>query len=96
MAQVVLVTPAVPASHAALEVAARIAEQVHREALHDAESLERAARELLIARLPRSGGWLADHPRLLRLVFRLRPGLRPTVEWRRYGPVDGWHWQLSG
>jgi hypothetical protein len=51
------------------------AEQAATQAARE-EALVRAA---LRVRFPRTGRWLGDHPRALRLLFRLRPGLRPTL-----------------
>lgn len=45
----------------------------------EAEKREAEARRLVIERLPRTGPWLVKHPRALRLLFRVRPSLRPEM-----------------
>lgn len=49
---------------------------------------ERQARQEIRRRLPRAGAWLIEHPRILRLVFRLRPRLRPVLV-RHQGELIG-------
>lgn len=44
-----------------------------------AEAQERLARKAAATFLPRGLGWLLDHPRLLKAVYRIRPGWRPTL-----------------
>lgn len=40
---------------------------------------EDRAKRLVIECLPRTGPWLIKHPRALRWLFRVRPGLRPMM-----------------
>ena len=47
-----------------------------------AQEREDEARRLIISRLPRTGPWFVEHPRALRVLFRIRPSLRPTLEVR--------------
>lgn len=46
---------------------------------------ERLARRAALTYLPRGLKWLVDRPRLLRVVYKLRPSWRPTI----YVGVDG-------
>lgn len=47
---------------------------------------EAMARAAISERFPRTGAWLVEHPRALRLLFRLRPGLRPTMIYQQGTP----------
>lgn len=61
------------------EVHHHIHDAVLAASLREATSREAQCRRLLTKRLPRTGPWLADHPRALKFLFRLRPSLRPTL-----------------
>jgi hypothetical protein len=52
-----------------------VAAALRAQAARDEAMVKAAIRE----RFPRAGPWLVAHPRALRLLFRLRPGLRPTL-----------------
>jgi hypothetical protein len=55
-------------------------DEITRRAFHDlAVQREEMARVLIESYLPRRLRRLADHPRALRLVYRIRPAWRPTV-----------------
>jgi hypothetical protein len=40
---------------------------------------EAVLREVVRERLPKPLRWACDHPRVLRVLYRLRPALRPTI-----------------
>lgn len=44
-----------------------------------AEQREAALRDAARERLPRPLRWAVDHPRALRVIYRLRPGWKPVV-----------------
>lgn len=44
-----------------------------------AERREDTLREVVRERLPRPLRWASDHPRVLRVLYRLRPAWRPTI-----------------
>lgn len=50
-----------------------------------AANLERLARQVARTYLPRRLGWLVDHPRLLRIAYKLRPSWCPMI----YYGIDG-------
>jgi hypothetical protein len=56
-----------------------IAAKVRLEAERIARDDQALARAALVERFPRAGRWLGEHPRALKLLFRLRPDLRPSM-----------------
>lgn len=66
-----------------LSLAREHGQAIHRHIMRAAAAAvaerERAARTVAVSHLPRRLFWLVDHPRLLRLFYRLRPSWRPMV-----------------
>lgn len=56
-----------------------ISRLVREAAMEQAAERERIARALIVESLPRGLGWMVDHPRVLKLFYRVFPRRRPVM-----------------